>query len=615
MKPASHIARLLLLMAASMASAPASAQQLIDLVPKREFADQNGVDMGGPTHRFHEPLLSIGGGARPLSLQLNLTSPGVNSTCPSWLSVGYHIYRGLNSNSYFGVTGGGIAEYTAVLPHQSGKFWITTSSGGNFPLNVGFPSDTYVTGSFDSTYTYFYYIGKDGTQATFSSLHIPWRDVVGSKVTGAVDQITFPDGETWTYRYNDAALSSAACGGRISRIRSIVSSRGYALQFDYVGNPTGTITTQAGLQDFMSVARVTAYNKASVYCDESLLQSCSTVTALPSAVTFSYWANGLAITKANGETLQLGFTEGSTLNLTSIIRPGMSRTLTYEEHEDQDYGHYAFVASVTEAGRTWHYSMGFAYPGIWDTWRTEPSGSSSHYRISAGVPFEITDPLNRTFQVGYNSNWDQVLFVPPEGNQVQAQNDARGNVIWVRRSPKTGAGPGYLEATATFPSDCTSSDRRTCNQPTSTSDFNGNATDYAYDSAHGGVLTVTSPAVNGVRPQTRSAYVQRYARVSNGVGGYVQSATPVWVVTSTSSCRTSAATGNPSSPCATVGDEVLTQYDYGPDSGPNNLMLRGQTVTSTDGGVTTTLRTCYGYDANGNRISETSPNANLTSCP
>jgi YD repeat-containing protein len=60
-----------------------------------------------------------------------------------------------------------------------------------------------------------------------------------------------------------------------------------------------------------------------------------------------------------------------------------------------------------------------------------------------------------------------------------------------------------------------------------------------------------------------------------------------------------------------AGDEVLTTYDYGPDSGPNNLFLRGRVVTA-DG---QSLRTCYTYDRFGNRISETLPRAGLTSCP
>ncbi len=81
--------------------------------------------------------------------------------------------------------------------------------------------------------------------------------------------------------------------------------------------------------------------------------------------------------------------------------------------------------------------------------------------------------------------------------------------------------------------------------------------------------------------------------------------------TATSTCRTSAATGNPAAPCATAGDEVRTTYDYGPDSGPNNLLLRGTLMT----GAGVSSRICYGYDAQGRRISETSPRAGLASCP
>ena len=85
----------------------------------------------------------------------------------------------------------------------------------------------------------------------------------------------------------------------------------------------------------------------------------------------------------------------------------------------------------------------------------------------------------------------------------------------------------------------------------------------------------------------------------------------MWLLASESFCRTSAATGNPASPCATAGDEVLTSYDYGPNSGPNNLLLRGKVVTA-DGA---SRRTCFTYDGQGNPIAETRPRAGLTSCP
>jgi RHS repeat-associated protein len=56
---------------------------------------------------------------------------------------------------------------------------------------------------------------------------------------------------------------------------------------------------------------------------------------------------------------------------------------------------------------------------------------------------------------------------------------------------------------------------------------------------------------------------------------------------------------------------VVTTYDYGPDSASNNLLLRGQAVTA-DG---QTLRTCFAYDSQGRKLSETGANANLASCP
>ena len=84
---------------------------------------------------------------------------------------------------------------------------------------------------------------------------------------------------------------------------------------------------------------------------------------------------------------------------------------------------------------------------------------------------------------------------------------------------------------------------------------------------------------------------------------------PIWVLASESTCRMGAP-GASGSGCALPNDEVVTTYEYGPNSGPNNLILRGKSVTA-DG---QTLRTCYGHDKQGNKIWEASPNAQLSSC-
>lgn len=87
--------------------------------------------------------------------------------------------------------------------------------------------------------------------------------------------------------------------------------------------------------------------------------------------------------------------------------------------------------------------------------------------------------------------------------------------------------------------------------------------------------------------------------------------------TTKSYCRTSAATtdsGTGQVDCsAGTSDKVLKTYYYGPNSGPNNLFLRGEEITA-DG---QNHVTCYAYDRFGNRISVTTPNAGvaLTNCP
>ncbi len=82
------------------------------------------------------------------------------------------------------------------------------------------------------------------------------------------------------------------------------------------------------------------------------------------------------------------------------------------------------------------------------------------------------------------------------------------------------------------------------------------------------------------------------------------------MLTQESSCRTGAASG---AGCAIAGDEIRKTYLYGAAGTVNNLLLRGVVEDSAPGGKA--LTTCYSYDVNGNKISETKPNAGLTSCP
>lgn len=157
---------------------------------------------------------------------------------------------------------------------------------------------------------------------------------------------------------------------------------------------------------------------------------------------------------------------------------------------------------------------------------------------------------------------------------------------------------------AEYPTSCTSSTRKTCNQATRIRDANGNWTDYAYHAQSGQVSRITYPAnKHGIRPETRYEYTQLSASYYDS-SGTKTAGTPIWMKTAEKYCINSSANNGV---CA-GGDEVVTQFEYNHD----NLLMTGMTVTEPGGA---TLRTCFQYDIYGNQIGKTLPKANLASCP
>jgi YD repeat-containing protein len=485
--------------------------------------------------------------------------------------------------------------------------------GGSPPITGRFPG-TYEPVHFDGTTLvfegsqndgHFTFTDRDGTVLYFNSLMEGLR----------VRTWTAPDGTKLDFTYDG------------DRLRSVFSTRGYALLFEHSATTT-------------NLTKACAVNLARTY-----VTPVSTCPADAQTVSYSYisstWRPSTQLmtgaTDATGQTTSYSYV--GTDHLTCITLPGQStcqiantynfchRTPTLNQDPVDLHLMDQVVSQVLASGETYSYSFP-ANPECPD-----PTPNSNQIVMTAsgvatttvttngaGMPTAITDAINRTAGMAYNANGRLLTELTqirsqtrPEGDAVEFEYDSRGNIIERRMIARPGSPLANIVAHAGFPPTCVNP--KTCNEADYTTDANQNRTDFTYDPAHGGVLTETGPAANGIRPQSRHVYAQRRAWILGSTGGYVQVSTPVWVRTATSLCRNSAATGNPAAPCATAGDEVRTEYDYGPDSGPNNLLLRGQTVTSTDGGVTTTLRSCYGYDRDGRLISETQPNANLASCP
>ncbi len=350
----------------------------------------------------------------------------------------------------------------------------------------------------------------------------------------------------------------------------------------------GTTVTSPGTAGFRYK---TAFGGQSVYTD---IQSISTLGVADSPVTYTYVHN-----PDNGS-------QGE-VDAVATVNDGQ-HTWVYQHPapNESDQGINPFTQAdtiVTDPNNNWTDGGGYTFVGALSTFRDELGRNWFYGR-----------------DTGNTGSFKTIAAVQPEGNGITYAYDGRGNIVTETTVPKSGSGLPSVTKTASYPTDCTTSNFKYCNKPTWIRDAKNNQTDLTYNPDNGLPLTVTKPAdTNGVRAQTRYTYVQRYAWVLNSSGGYVHASAPIWLLATESYCRTSAATGNPTAPCAAgSNDEVKTVYDYGPDSGPNNLFLRGVAVTAetmVNGSLAmTTLRTCYGNDRNGHRIWTTKPRANLASC-
>jgi YD repeat-containing protein len=465
-------------------------------------------------------------------------------------------------------------------------------------------------------------------------------------------QAKYANGTTLNYSYNASAQP-----------RFVTSNSGYALTLDYDANGNVSAVCGFNLAQTYADASTTcsgATLKVSYFYNAAGTLLTSVTDVLAHVVNIAHVA--LPLNGAQAPSC-ISLPDSATCEIQNVYGPQPGEV--FSTMSDQ------VRIQTTATGDIWRYQfipqpdpvdvpVVIGQPRYSRSSITDPQGGSYSAKYDRGhliiqsapsgtITFQYAD---RTYNTSYATTYEYhdnyvALMNNAEGDAEFFGHDNRGNVTVHSYWPK-GSGnpiaisnptyaqccvmpgnptppPGSSTYTQTFLTDTGAvtsggvvfvwgcgagpSDAKRCDKPLTRVDANGNQTDYTYDAAHGGVLTETLPAdTAGTRAQTRYSYAQRYAWVKNAGGAYVQAATPVWVITSKSICKSGAASG---ASCAAGGDEVVTAYDYGPDSGPNNLQLRG-IVEDAHG---TALRTCYGYDTTGNRIWTTRPLASLGSCP
>ena len=650
---------LIALLAGLTIIAPAHAEDARNVFPQQYSMSPKGVNL--QTGRFHysKTDISIGDlkfvrnwGNVP-SVTSNSRSIGGLSTYltdvqPGWTPTNL----GWSHNFNEGVVhvAGGNTTYAHAYVVVGGKIYTMAILADGTPIPAEQSSNgTMLNGSADSTQWVF--TDQNGAIYTFYA-HPALVQPNGSTPNQLLQSVVYPDGSRTDYSYNAAGQP-----------RFIKSSRGYAITIDY--NGSGTVSAACGFnlaQNYADASSTCASSNLKVSYGYDGSGNLSSVTdTLGHVVTMTY-----VTTTSNFRYLNcISLANSPTCEITNVYgqQPGDGPSDTFDDQ---------VRIQTTATGAVWRYSYRpppdpadqppvAGQPRYSISRMTDPSGGSYFLKYDRGhltlqtTPSATINTRYRYHQVSLGYAYQPTIYAfhdtlpglttSPEGMEYFA-HDNRGNLTahayWPTGSPNAAAlsdpnlvdccispnpptyPPGTVSYTQTFLGDygafstlgflhvvgCANGppDAKLCNKPLSRTDANGNVTDYSYDQATGNLLTETAPVVNGVRAQTRNTYMLRYAWVKTAGGGYTQAATPVSLLVQTSFCKSGAAAG---AGCAVAGDEVRTTYDYGPDSGPNNLLLRG-IVNDTTGAA---LRTCYTYDWQGNKISETKPRAGLTVCP
>jgi RHS repeat-associated protein len=486
------------------------------------------------------------------------------------------------------------AETDGWTDNWSGKaYQRTTSSGTEIVVEFGAYSDRFsVSGG---TYTSkkgdgatltggsgggYIYTAGDGTVITYTNIgpdtgyavNGPGCTFADTGTCSVPVSVVKPNGMTFHINWDfderctqyDQELNCIN-GGAYFRWKGVTSSANYSFTVSYATDSPGNF----------SVPQTNWYKRTGV-----VFTNLASTPSSPPSVTYSYPTGSTTIsgvTDIGGRSW--GFAYATNGHLSGVTGPGSSSA-----NMSWSYGTNG-VSSATNAGVTTSYSVSTSGSTRTTTVTDALSQSSTVVAdTSTGRVTSVTDPLSHTTGYTYDSSGRLTRTTYPEGNYVNLTYDSRGNVTETRAVAKSGSGLSDIVATASYDSSCTNIVK--CNKPNSVTDARSNTTDYAYDSTHGGITSITAPAPTSgaTRPQTRYGYTQVTAVTGE----------PVYLLTSVSACQSS-------SSCSGGSDEAKTTVSY------NTSNLLATSTTSGDGSGALAATTAYAYDSIGNLTSIDGP--------
>lgn len=577
LREASRAIASLFMLSGTVPTSPALAQQSSLAPPVLELTDENNIDLLSGNPVFSLESGSIGGEGQGFVYRETWSEAGNFDNWQQWLFK----YQDDNNLQVYGVVNMGDRAIRFAKNPTTGVYTVESSTYSD--LKALPDGRTFILTE------------KDGTQRTFST--VPATGVGNNLCLDNNDavqcalfltKLVKPSGEEIVYTWEML--------NQFARLLVVESSLGYKATLQYETNEQGTIYDP---KPWGVVSRIDFYNLT----EPNTIQSTIERRRLSVSRT--------EIKTTSGDKWEV---EYDAFRLRGIRQPGSTVDNYRFAYSSSGVGNETMT--VSHNGVSTRYSLD-SDPSRGVQTKTDALGGVYRYSFDRSVsrvrkinflPHEVIDPLSRITRYKQGPFFQIAEVSNPEGDTQTFSYDGRGNPTLKVSKAKPGSPLSDLISSASYPTSC--DNPLTCNQPTSVTDANGNTTRFEYSADHGGVVRKTSPLVDGLESVNRYHYEQRAAWISAPGGvGWARSHKPVWLLTAEKTCRTSATVGDI---CAAgAGDEVVTTYDYGPENGPNNLLVRGKVVTA-DG---ISLRTCFGYDAVGNRISETKPRANVTFCP
>ena len=422
------------------------------------------------------------------------------------------------------------------------------------------------------------YRTSDGTVATYSTAYSGWAAMYSNQ-SAALVEVRRLNGEQQTYHWDSTTYCSrweihidpdspAAClqYSNASRLEAVSNNYGYRINFEYALNEAPE-TSEALNNSWFKRIGATGVNLAAP--DGLGMQSVSYEVG-------EFGGPPVASSNQAGTTT---YTHAG--RLTGVRLPGSTAddlAIAYVGGK---------VSRVTDATGIWDY----VYADNGTTRTTTIAGPMNQQLVvvsdqTIGRATSVTDGLNRTVGYQYDAQKRLERIVQPEGDYSELTYDGRGNVTQTLSVPKPGSGQASITTSAAYPATC--ANVITCNLPASTTDARGYKTDYTYDPAHGGVLTVTQPApsAGAVRPQTRITYAAQTAQYRNAAGVLAPAPSTVILPVSASACATGAS-------CAGTADEVKTSITYGAPGVASNLLPTVVATGAGDGSLTAVTTMTY----------------------